>query len=91
MTTQTKILRKTEVIDITGISNTGIFERTKAGLFPTKIPLGGRSVGYYEHEILAVLNAYAAGRTDEQIRELITLMIAKRKEQADAFLAELVG
>jgi prophage regulatory protein len=88
---QTKILRKAEVIQMTGISNTGLWERTKTGIFPTKIPLGRRSIGYYEHEILAVLNAYAAGRTEEQIKELVTLMIAKRKEQADAFLAELVG
>jgi prophage regulatory protein len=91
MTIQTKILRKAEVIQITGLSNTSIFERTKDGLFPTNMSLGGRSVGYFEHEILALLTARAAGRTDEQIRELVSLMIAKRKEMADAFLADLVA
>ncbi|MGK0372997.1 MAG: prophage regulatory protein [Glaciecola sp.] len=86
-----EILRKSEVIQMTKISNTGIFERTKDGLFPTSLSLGGRSIGYIKSEITALLTARAAGRTDEQIKELITLMIAKRKEQADAFLAALVA
>lgn len=86
-----RVLRKTEVLTITGLSNTGIFELTKAGFFPTKIPISNRCIGYYEHEIHALINARAAGRSDKQIRELVTLMIAKRKEQADAFLADLVA
>lgn len=67
-----QILRKPEVIKITGLSNTSIFERTRKGLFPTSVSLGGRAVGYLEHEVKAVLTARAAGHTDEQVRELVT-------------------
>jgi prophage regulatory protein len=91
MTNKTQILRKPEVIKMTGLSSTSIFEKTKSGLFPTSISLGSRAIGFIEFEIQALLAAHAAGRTDEQIRELVSLMIAKRKEQADAFLADLVA
>lgn len=91
MNNQSKILRKPEVIQTTGLSNTSIFERTRDGRFPPSISLGGRAVGYLEHEVLALLTALAAGRSDEQIRQLITLMVAKRKESADSFLASLVA
>jgi len=91
MKNETRVLRKSEVLKITGQSNTTIFERTKEGLFPTSISLGGRSVGYLEHEIYAVLTARAAGRSDKDIRELVTLMIAMRKVQADAFLDNLIA
>jgi prophage regulatory protein len=91
MNYQNRILRKAEVLKITGLSNTVVFCRTKEGLFPPNISLGGRAKGYLSEEIYALLNARAAGSTDEEIRKLVTLMIAKRKELADAFLADLVA
>lgn len=91
MISKTQILRKPEVIKMTGLSSTSLFEKQKSGLFPTSISLGSRAVGFIEFEIQALLAARAAGHTDEQVKELVTLMIAKRKEQADAFLADLVA
>jgi prophage regulatory protein len=86
-----KILRKADVIIMTGLSNTVIFERTKDGRFPPSISLGGRAVGYFEHEIAALLTALAAGRSNEQVRKLMNLMVAKRKQSADSFLASLLA
>ena len=91
MTNQTKILRKPEVIQITGLSNTSLFERTKDRLFPTSISLGGRAIGYLEHEVAAVVTARAAGYNDEQIRNLVKLLILKRQESADALMSSLVA
>ena len=88
---QTKIMRKPEVIQATGLSNTSLFERTKDGLFPTSISLGGRAVGFLESEVTAVVIARAAGHDDEQVRSLVKLLLAKRKESADALLVSLVA
>jgi prophage regulatory protein len=86
-----KILRKPEVIQITGLSNTSIFERIREGLFPTSVSLGGRAVGFLDFEVFAVVAARAAGHNDEQIRHLVKLMTAKRKESANDFLASLTA
>jgi prophage regulatory protein len=88
---QTEMLRKPDVIKITGLSNTSLFERTKEGLFPSSVSLGGRSVGFINTEVYAVVNARAAGHTDDQIRHLVKLMTAKRKESANDFLASLIA
>jgi len=88
--TTIKILRKTEVIKITGLSSTTIYERKKAGLFPPSINLGGRAVGYVENEVIELLNGYAAGYSDEQIKSLVKLMIEQRKQNASAFMTALI-
>jgi len=86
-----RILRKNEVTQITGLSNTTIYERKKAGLFPTSTSLGGRAVGYLEHEITAILNAYAAGYVDQEIKQLVKLMLEQRKQNASAFMTALTS
>ncbi|MFT6909361.1 MAG: prophage regulatory protein [Oleiphilaceae bacterium] len=91
MNNQSKILRKAEVIQVTGLSNTSIFERTKDGLFPTSISLGGRAVGYLEHEVDAVVTARAAGQCDDQVRHLIKLLLKKRQETVNALLNSLLA
>lgn len=91
MNMQIKILRKPEVIRITGLSNTSIFERTKSGLFPSSISLGGRAVGYLESEISAIVTARAAGHNDEQIRQLVKVLIAKRTADVDALMSSLAA
>jgi prophage regulatory protein len=86
-----RILRKTEVTQITGLSNTTIYERKKAGLFPTSISLGGRAVGYLNHEVAALLAALAANYTDEEIKQLVKLMLEQRKQNASAFMTALTS
>ena len=91
MNNKSTILRKPEVIKATGLSNTSLFERTKDGLFPTSISLGGRAVGYLEKEVSAVVTARAAGQNDDQIRHLVKLLITKRKTDADALMSSLAA
>jgi len=86
-----RILRKTEVIKVTGLSNTTIFERTRTGAFPPVISLGGRAVGYIAHEVNALLLAYSANYTDEEIKQLVKLMLEQRKQNASAFMTALTS
>ncbi|AGH97823.1 helix-turn-helix transcriptional regulator [Micavibrio aeruginosavorus] len=50
-TKTTRILRISEVINRLGISRSGLYERIKNGDLPKPINLGGRRVGFIEHEI----------------------------------------
>lgn len=49
------ILRLSEVRSFTGLSRSTIYLRIKNGSFPSPVSLGGRAVGWLEHEIQAWL------------------------------------
>jgi prophage regulatory protein len=46
-----RILRLSQVKSRTGLSRSTIYERIGFGTFPKSIQLGGRSVGWLEHEV----------------------------------------
>ena len=46
-----RILRLPDVLQRTGLSRSGLYERVKDGEFPPSVSLGGRSVGWVEAEI----------------------------------------
>lgn len=48
-----RILRRPEVEAVTGLSTTTIYERMALGTFPRPIPLGRKSVGWLESELIA--------------------------------------
>lgn len=56
MTNQTKttqrLMRMNEVIRITGLSRSSIYDRMNAGLFPKSVSLGCRSVAWVESEVM---------------------------------------
>lgn len=79
---QIKINRRPEVLKRLGIGNTLLHTKIKSGLFPPPISLGGRAVGWLEHELDAVLAAMAADRSQEHLRTLVSHLIAQRKATA---------
>jgi len=46
-----RILRLKEVIHLTGLSKSTIYDRMQTGDFPKAVPLGGRIVGWSDEEI----------------------------------------
>lgn len=56
MTEQTKtthrLMRMNEVIRMTGLSRSSIYDRMNAGLFPRSCSLGSRSVAWVESEVM---------------------------------------
>lgn len=46
------------------------------------INLGGRSVGWPESEIAAINNALIAGKTESEIKQLVTKLTANRKSMS---------
>ena len=75
----TAILRLPAVKAVGGLSRASIYKRSKLGLWPRPVSLGGSAVGWPENEVAAINAARIAGKTDEQIRELIADLEASRK------------
>ena len=53
---RTRILRLTEVLELTGLSKSTLYRRLEAGEFPQQAKLGGpssRAVGWLENEVYA--------------------------------------
>jgi prophage regulatory protein len=59
-----RIYRKKELLELTGLKRTTIQEAIEAGTFPKPIPLGARSIGWLESEILAWQQARIAVRDE---------------------------
>lgn len=52
-------------------SDTSVYSNVRTGLFTVPVRIGQRAVGWPEHEVEAINAARIAGRTDDQIRELV--------------------
>ena len=61
-----RLIRKSELILMLGISDATIWRMEKAGNFPGRIQLGGNSVAWFESEILDWLKDKAAARLDSK-------------------------
>lgn len=77
-----RILRLPAVIDRYGKSRSTIYDEVSRGLIPQPVSLGGRAIGWPESEIDALIRARIAGRTDDDIRLLVTEMLEARKHAA---------
>lgn len=73
------ILRRKQVQIRTGLSRSTIYLRISQGLWTKPIRLGARAVGWPEHEIEAINAARIAGKSDDEIRELVFKLLAARK------------
>ena len=61
-----------------GIAQSTFYEWITRGLMPPGIALGWRSVGWPAHELDAIAAARIAGKTEDQLRELVRELIAAR-------------
>ena len=59
-------------------STASIYNNINAGLWTRPVRIGQRSVGWPSDEVIAVNKARIAGATDEQLRELVIRLHAKR-------------
>lgn len=76
-----KILRLKDVKTKFGLSKSCIYSLIGNGYFPRGFKIGARAVGWLEPEIERVLNARAAGKTDEQIKELVSEINGQTSEK----------
>jgi prophage regulatory protein len=80
-----KMLRMADVKAITGNkSHSSIYERIRAGTFPAGVLIGRRSKAWPDYEVESVNAALVAGKSNDQLRQLVSKIHAKR---AGVFLA----
>lgn len=79
---QLKILRKPEVLNILNLSETSLHRQIKSKVFLPSFSLGCRAVGWYEHEVKAIVKARAASKSNEQIKALVAELEAARQQAA---------
>ncbi len=59
-----RILRLAQVLDVTGLGKTKIYELQSAGNFPMRVQMTSHCVGWIEHEVQAWLAQRVAARSD---------------------------
>lgn len=75
------ILRIPSVLAETGYrSHASIYSAIRAGTFTKPVKLSERSVGWPDDEVKAINAARIAGKTDADIRALVTRLHIKRSE-----------
>lgn len=76
------ILRLPAVKSESGLSRSTIYLRIAQGLWTKPVSLGTRAVGWPSSEIAAINAARIAGKSDDEIRELVVKLEAARKAAA---------
>ncbi len=61
-------------------SDASPYNAIRDGLFTTGVAIGQRAKGWPDYEVKAIAAARIAGKSDDQIRELVKVLHAKRKE-----------
>ena len=59
---QPRFLRLGEVLEMTGMCKTFIYDRMREGTFPKRIQLGGKSVVWSEQEVIKWMEDQMASR-----------------------------
>ena len=72
-------------------STASIYQLIKKGLWPKPVNINVRSVGWPDSEILAINAARIAGKTDDQIRDLVKRLHLKRNELIATFSGDQNG
>jgi len=74
-----KILRLPVVLEKRGRSRSAHYLDIQQGLFTKPVLIGLRAVGWPEHEVDKLNNARIAGKSDDEICELVLKLEAARK------------
>lgn len=69
------VIRKKQVLALTGYSKSNLYNRINAKLFCPPVPLSCRTVGFIYKEVETVMQAIIAGYSEEHLQELVKLLI----------------
>lgn len=77
-----EIWRIKTITEQLGIARSTFYHLQKNSLMPMSINIGPGARGVIYRELVAVLDARAAGASDEEIRQLVANLHAERKPQS---------
>ena len=61
-------------------SDASIYNAIRAGLFPVGVQIGQRARGWPDYEVKAINSARIAGKSEEEIRNIVRGLYTKRSE-----------
>lgn len=76
----TYMVRRPECCKTLGKGRTAFYNDINNGLFPPPVYVTSRTVAWPSYELNAVMNARIAGKPEEEIKELVTELIALRRK-----------
>lgn len=76
------ILRRKQVEAISSLSCSTLYQRMSLGLWPKSVRIGSRAVGWPAGEVIALNAARIAGKSDDEIRQLVAKLEAARSAAA---------
>ena len=76
------LTRRPPVLKGFGISKSTLQNRINKGLMTPPISIGGRLVAWPSNEVESLIKAQIAGKTPDEIRLLVKVLIEKRTEGA---------
>ncbi|NQZ22028.1 MAG: AlpA family phage regulatory protein [Colwellia sp.] len=77
---QLTLSRQPSVLKTFSFKKSTLYNRIQEGLIVPPVSLGGRSVAWPDHELQAILRAMCAGKSPDEIKQLVTELVAKRSE-----------
>ncbi len=73
-----RLLKFDRVSDLTGLKMTSVYDHIKRGLFPPPVKLTERTSVWPENEVAELNAARIAGKSNDEIRELVRELVAAR-------------
>lgn len=74
------IIRPSEMKAHTGQAVSSTYADAKQGLLPPPVKIGKRASGWIAREVAAVQQARIAGKSEDEIRELVRQLVARRAQ-----------
>lgn len=76
------MLRRPKVKERTGYGNTTLYDLIQKGLFVPGVNIGGRCVAWPDDEVEAIMAARIAGKSDAEIKTLVSELLNRRKGES---------
>lgn len=76
------LMRLPAVAAVVGVSPLTVKRNWKKGLFPKPVKIGARAIAFPEHEVAAVNAARIAGKSDDEVRQLVEQLHEQRSNAA---------
>jgi prophage regulatory protein len=75
-----ELWRRKQVDRVTGRKRSSTYEDIADGLMVPPVPIGRRAVAWPRAEVEAVITARIAGKSPDEIRELVAMLVAGRTD-----------
>ena len=75
-----QIIRRPDVLQMTGWSKSTLYNRINDGLFIEPISLGARSVGFPYNEVEQIITNMIAGKSQDELKALVSSLVNNRQK-----------